>query len=233
MIKPHYRKLCDWIHAHTPWKVFLHCCGSIYHLIPHFIEAGIDILNPVQTSAANMDPARLKREFGDRLVFWGGGCDTQRVLGQATPEEVREHVRERLRDLPPRRRLRVQPGPQHPGERAAGEHPRHVRRGVRVRRLTEHPKRSRPDGFDNAECTTSPPTAATTQHLAAQEPRLAQTAVRRRSDVERIAALREVPGVSNAATDTVTLRFRVVPLSNAYTPRPLHCLASLACQQYF
>ena len=76
MLKPHYKKLCDWIHAHTSWKVFLHSCGSVYHLLPHFIEAGIDILNPVQTSAANMDPARLKSEFGDRLVFWGGGCDT-------------------------------------------------------------------------------------------------------------------------------------------------------------
>lgn len=96
MLKPHYKKLCDWVHSHTPWKVFLHSCGSVYNLLPHFIEAGIDILNPVQTSAANMEPQRLKAEFGDRLVFWGGGCDTQRVLGSATPEEVREHVRERL-----------------------------------------------------------------------------------------------------------------------------------------
>jgi uroporphyrinogen decarboxylase len=96
MLKPHYKKLCDWIHANTEWKVFLHCCGSVYHLVPHFIEAGIDILNPVQTSAANMAPDRLKREFGDRLVFWGGGCDTQTVLGCATPEEIRQHVKERI-----------------------------------------------------------------------------------------------------------------------------------------
>jgi len=101
MMKPHYKKLCDWVHAHTPWKVFLHCCGSVYNLIPHFIEAGIDILNPVQTSAANMDPARLKQEFGDRLVFWGGGCDTQGVLGRASPEEIREHVKERLNIFSP------------------------------------------------------------------------------------------------------------------------------------
>jgi len=101
MMKPHYKKLCDWIHARTRWKVFLHCCGSIYNLIPHFIEAGIDILNPVQTSAANMDPAGLKRQFGDRLVFWGGGCDTQSVLGSANPEEIREHVKERLRIFSP------------------------------------------------------------------------------------------------------------------------------------
>jgi uroporphyrinogen-III decarboxylase len=96
MIKPHYAKLCAWIHRNTQWKTFLHCCGSIYHLIPHMIEAGVDILNPIQTSAANMQPERLKAEFGGKIVFWGGGCDTQRVLPTATPEEVRAHVRERL-----------------------------------------------------------------------------------------------------------------------------------------
>ena len=89
MLKPHYKKLCDWIHANTSWKVFLHSCGSVRNLVPHFIEAGIDILNPVQTSAANMDPAQLKSVFGDRLVFWGGGCDTQNVLGCASPDEIR------------------------------------------------------------------------------------------------------------------------------------------------
>jgi uroporphyrinogen decarboxylase len=96
MIKPHYAKLCSWIHHNTGWKTFVHCCGSIYHLIPHMIEAGVDILNPIQTSAANMQPERLKAEFGGKIVFWGGGCDTQRVLSTATPEEVRAHVRERL-----------------------------------------------------------------------------------------------------------------------------------------
>ena len=102
MIKPHYARLCRWIHDNTEWKTFLHCCGSIYHLIPHMIEAGVDILNPVQTSAANMSPERLKAEFGSplnsagKIVFWGGGCDTQRVLGEGSPEEVREHVRERM-----------------------------------------------------------------------------------------------------------------------------------------
>jgi uroporphyrinogen-III decarboxylase len=96
MIKPHYQKLCHWFHTHTSWKTFLHCCGSIYNLIPHFIEAGVDILNPVQTSAANMGSVRLKNEFGKQIVFWGGGCDTQSVLDRATPEEIRAHVRERL-----------------------------------------------------------------------------------------------------------------------------------------
>ena len=96
MIKPHYTRLCSWIHKNTRMKTFLHSCGSVYRLIPHFIEAGVDILNPIQTSAANMEPARLKREFGSRLVFWGGGCDTQHVLPNATPAQVREHVRERV-----------------------------------------------------------------------------------------------------------------------------------------
>ena len=96
MIKPHYTKLCTWIHKNTAWKTFLHSCGSIYHLIPHMIDAGIDILNPVQTSAANMEPERLKKEFGGRIVFWGGGCDTQSILPSATPEEIRRHVQQRL-----------------------------------------------------------------------------------------------------------------------------------------
>ena len=101
MIKPHYAKLCAWIHCNTQWKTFLHCCGSIYHLIPHMIEAGVDILNPIQTSAANMQPERLQAEFGGKIVFWGGGCDTQRILPTATPEVVRAHVRERLAILKP------------------------------------------------------------------------------------------------------------------------------------
>ena len=96
MIKPHYKRLCDWVHAHTNWKTYLHSCGSIYHFIPEWIDAGIDILNPVQISAANMEPERLMKEFGGKIVFWGGGCDTQRVLPLATPEEIREHVRRNM-----------------------------------------------------------------------------------------------------------------------------------------
>jgi uroporphyrinogen-III decarboxylase len=96
MIKPHYKRLCDWIHNHTSWKTYLHSCGSIYHYIPAWIEAGVDILNPVQISAANMEPERLMDNFGGKIVFWGGGCDTQRVLPLGTPEEIREHVRHNL-----------------------------------------------------------------------------------------------------------------------------------------
>ena len=96
MIEPHYKRLCDWVHSHTGWKTLLHSCGSIYHYLPHWIEAGIDILNPVQISAANMEPERLKREFGSQLVFWGGGCETQKILPLGTPAEIREHVRHNL-----------------------------------------------------------------------------------------------------------------------------------------
>jgi uroporphyrinogen-III decarboxylase len=93
MIAPHYKRFCDWTHQNTPYKTFLHSCGSVYEYIADWIEAGIDILNPVQISAANMEPENLAREFGGRLVFWGGGCNTQGVLPHKSPAEVREHVR--------------------------------------------------------------------------------------------------------------------------------------------
>jgi uroporphyrinogen decarboxylase len=96
IIKPYQRQVyeCAKTHGHLP--IFLHSCGSIYALIPDLIEIGVDILNPVQISAAEMDPARLKRQFGRDLVFWGGGIDTQHVLPHATPKQVRQHVRESL-----------------------------------------------------------------------------------------------------------------------------------------
>ncbi|MBI2842317.1 MAG: methyltransferase [Armatimonadetes bacterium] len=81
--------------------VFLHCCGSCYDLVPGLIDAGVDILNPVQTSAARMDPKVLKREFGKHITFWGGGCDTQRILPWATPEQIRAHVKERIEIFAP------------------------------------------------------------------------------------------------------------------------------------
>ncbi|MCG2768468.1 MAG: uroporphyrinogen decarboxylase family protein [Chloroflexota bacterium] len=101
LIWPHHRRIYQYVKAHTDLAVFLHSCGSIYDLIPDLIAAGVDILNPVQTSASKMDPATLKREFGAQLVFWGGGCDTQHVLPRARPEQVREHVRERIRIFAP------------------------------------------------------------------------------------------------------------------------------------
>jgi len=96
LYKPFYKRVNDWIHENTSWKTFIHSCGSILPIIPDMVEAGFDILNPVQTSAANMDPVVLKTRFGEQLTFWGGGVETQRVLPFGTPDEVRAQVRERL-----------------------------------------------------------------------------------------------------------------------------------------
>jgi len=85
---PAYKRGLDWVHANTSWKVLLHSDGAIFPLIPSIIEMGVDILNPVQTSAAGMDPGRLKAEFGAQLAFWGGSCDGQSTLANGTPEEV-------------------------------------------------------------------------------------------------------------------------------------------------
>jgi len=90
---PYYKRVNDWVHANTTWKTFKHSCGSVVKFIPLFLEAGFDILNPVQVSAAGMDPEVLKGAYGDRLTFWGGGVDTQRTLAFGSPAEVREQVR--------------------------------------------------------------------------------------------------------------------------------------------
>ena len=92
---PYYRQVNGWIHRHTCWRTFKHSCGAVAKLIPSFIEAGFDILNPVQCSAAGMGAEGLKKKYGDRLVFWGGGVDTQQVLPFGTPDEVRRQVLER------------------------------------------------------------------------------------------------------------------------------------------
>lgn len=89
---PYYKKMNDWIHKNTEWKTFKHSCGSVEPFIDLFIEAGFDILNPVQISAKGMEPALLKKQFGDRIVFWGGGVDTQKVLAFGTPQEVEKQV---------------------------------------------------------------------------------------------------------------------------------------------
>lgn len=101
LFKPFHKRLNDWIHAHTMWKTFIHSCGSVVALIDDFVEAGFDILNPVQCSAAGMDPVALKKRYGRQIVFWGGGVDTQRTLPFGTPEEVRAEVRERIRAFAP------------------------------------------------------------------------------------------------------------------------------------
>jgi hypothetical protein len=94
---PYYRRVNDWIHTHTTWKTFKHSCGAVEPLIRHFIEAGFDILNPVQCSAAGMEPETLKERFGRKIVFWGGVVDTQKTLPFGTPREVQAEVLERCR----------------------------------------------------------------------------------------------------------------------------------------
>ena len=89
---PYYKRVNQWIHQNTQWKTFKHCCGAIEPFISAFIESEFDILNPVQCSAACMDPELLKKKYGDRIVFWGGGVDTQKTLPFGTPQEVREQV---------------------------------------------------------------------------------------------------------------------------------------------
>ncbi len=97
LFKPFNKVVNDWVHKHTTWKTFIHSCGSVRALIPDFIEAGFDILNPVQCSAAGMAPEQLKKEFGERVTFWGGGVDTQQTLPFGTVEDVRKEVSARLK----------------------------------------------------------------------------------------------------------------------------------------
>ncbi|MCK4753224.1 MAG: methyltransferase [Planctomycetes bacterium] len=97
MFFPYQKKLNDWVHKNTPWKTFIHSCGSIESLIEGFIEAGFDILNPVQCSAANMQADMLKSKYGDRIIFWGGGVDTQKTLPFGTAEQVKAEVTEQIR----------------------------------------------------------------------------------------------------------------------------------------
>jgi uroporphyrinogen-III decarboxylase len=94
---PYSKKINDWIHANTKWKTMKHCCGGCEPLIEGFIEAGFDILTPIQTSARGMDPNLLVEKYGGRIVFWGGGVDTQRTLPFGTPDEVFEQVAERVK----------------------------------------------------------------------------------------------------------------------------------------
>jgi len=96
LYKPFHQKINDWVHKNTNWKTFFHSCGAITPLLDDFYEAGIDILNPVQCSAAGMDPKILKEKYGGKFVFWGAGVDTQQVLPFGTPEQVKAQVTERL-----------------------------------------------------------------------------------------------------------------------------------------
>ncbi len=101
LFKPYHTKLNEYVHKNSSMKTFLHSCGSIYELMPDLIEAGYDIINPVQTSAKNMEAWRIKKEFGKDITLWGGGCDTRDILNHATPEKVRDHVKETLDIMAP------------------------------------------------------------------------------------------------------------------------------------
>ena len=101
IFKPRHKELCRYVKDHSRMATFLHSCGSIYRLIPDLIDAGFDIINPVQTNTRNMEPEKLKKEFGGEITFWGGGIDTRNVLNRAKPEEVKDHVKRRLEIFSP------------------------------------------------------------------------------------------------------------------------------------
>jgi len=94
--KPRHKMMCNYVKKHSAMHTMLHCCGGIYELIPELIDAGFEILNPVQINARKMEPFRLKREFGNDITFWGGGADTRNVLNNATPQAVKDHVKHNL-----------------------------------------------------------------------------------------------------------------------------------------
>jgi uroporphyrinogen-III decarboxylase len=97
LYKPYHKVMNDWVHDNTSWKTFFHSCGSNLAFMDDFHEAGVDILNPVQISAADMEPGLLKKNYGDVFVFWGGAVDAQHTLPSATPEQVRTEVEGNVR----------------------------------------------------------------------------------------------------------------------------------------
>jgi uroporphyrinogen decarboxylase len=97
LLLPAYKRGLDWVHQRTNWKVLLHSDGALIPLLPLIVEMGVDILNPVQTTATGMDPDRLKAEFGEYLIFWGGSCDCQGTLTFGKPADVEREVLEHLR----------------------------------------------------------------------------------------------------------------------------------------
>lgn len=101
LFKSRHTALFQYAKKHSQAKVFLHSCGSIYRLLPDLIEAGVEVLNPVQTESHEMDPATLKREFGKDIVFWGGGANTRKILNRGTPGQVRDDVLQRMEIFAP------------------------------------------------------------------------------------------------------------------------------------
>lgn len=101
LFKPRHKMLCDYVKKNSQMHTFLHCCGSIYKLLPDLIEAGYEVINPVQITARDMEPAKLKQAFGKDITFWGGGCDTRHILNRGTPEQVKDHVRRNIEIFAP------------------------------------------------------------------------------------------------------------------------------------
>ncbi|MEM3630668.1 MAG: uroporphyrinogen decarboxylase family protein, partial [Nitrososphaerota archaeon] len=101
LIKPRDEKIFKFIKKKADVYLLLHSCGSIYKFIPDLIEMGVDALNPVQVSAKDMDTKKLKEEFGEKITFWGGGCNTQHILPHGSPEDVINEVKKRIKDLAP------------------------------------------------------------------------------------------------------------------------------------
>ena len=102
LMKPRLAILFERIKKLAPHaRIFFHSCGNVRDLLPDFIEIGVDILNPVHITATGMEPAALKRDFGDSLVFWGGGVDTQGILPKGTPQQVRDNVKRNVEALAP------------------------------------------------------------------------------------------------------------------------------------
>jgi len=101
LFKSRHAALCDYVHKHSSMHTFLHSCGSIHALMPDLIEAGFEVFNPVQTVCLDMEPEKLKRDFGKDVTFWGGGADTREAINHGTPESVRAHVLERLKVFAP------------------------------------------------------------------------------------------------------------------------------------
>ena len=99
MYKPRFKRINDWIHNNTSWKVFYHSCGSLVQYLDDFVDMGVDIINPVQFSAKGMEIEPLKAKYGDKLTFWGGGVDTQNMLPFGSPEDVAAEVLYRLKVL--------------------------------------------------------------------------------------------------------------------------------------
>ena len=96
LFKPRHALLCDYVHKHSKMHTFLHSCGSIHALLPDLIEAGFEVINPVQTACHHMEAERLKKDFGNDITFWGGGADTRHILNRGTPQEVKDDVRRRI-----------------------------------------------------------------------------------------------------------------------------------------